>query len=67
MKNNMEENKALFKVKANGSLQVSGSFELYDSNGELITTQGPIFLCRCGASKDKPFCDGSHRSIGFSG
>lgn len=61
----MKEKTAQFKVLPNGSLQVSGNFELYDSQGELITRQGPVFLCRCGMSTDKPFCDGSHRSAGF--
>jgi CDGSH iron-sulfur domain-containing protein 3 len=63
----MENNTAQFKVFANGPLQVSGDFELFDSEGEIITSQGPIFLCRCGMSSDKPFCDGSHKQSGFSG
>lgn len=62
----MEDNNANFKVFPNGSLQVSGDFELFDADGELITRQGPVFLCRCGQSKDKPFCDGSHRKSGFT-
>jgi len=61
----MSEKKAQFRVLSNGSLEISGDFELFDSNGELITRQGPIFLCRCGMSSDKPFCDGSHRKAGF--
>lgn len=63
----MENNTAQFKVFANGPLQVSGDFELFDSKGEIITRQGPIFLCRCGMSSDKPFCDGSHKKSGFNG
>lgn len=63
----MKEKAAAFTVFANGPLQINGKFELYDSNGEIITRQGPIFLCRCGMSSDKPFCDGSHKTSGFSG
>lgn len=63
----MENKKAQFRVIPNGSLEVSGTFELFDSDGEIITRQGPVYLCRCGMSSDKPFCDGSHRSAGFKG
>jgi len=63
----MEEKKAEFKVFKNGPLQISGDFELFDSAGGIITRQSPVFLCRCGKSADKPFCDGSHKSAGFAG
>jgi len=63
----MDDKKAEFKVFKNGPLQVSGDFELFSSSGEIITRQSPVFLCRCGMSSDKPFCDGSHKSSGFSG
>ncbi len=62
----MEKNIAQFKVIKNGPLQVSGNFTLSDSEGKLITRQGPLFLCRCGKSSDKPFCDGSHKKQGVN-
>ncbi|MGC2572583.1 MAG: CDGSH iron-sulfur domain-containing protein, partial [Candidatus Nitrosopolaris sp.] len=34
--------------------------------GELLSTVSGVALCRCGASKNKPFCDGIHGTIGFS-
>ena len=50
----------------NGPYLVRGEFELTDQDGEVIETRrGTIALCRCGASRMKPFCDGTHKSIGF--
>ena len=57
---------AEFKVLKNGPLQVSGDFILKSMRGKVIETRGPIFLCRCGGSRNKPFCDGSHRRVGLS-
>jgi CDGSH-type Zn-finger protein len=39
---------------------------LQNSKGELLCTVSGVALCRCGASKNKPFCDGTHGTIGFS-
>ena len=39
---------------------------LQNSNGEPLSTIRGVSLCRCGASKNKPFCDGTHGTIGFS-
>jgi CDGSH-type Zn-finger protein len=54
-------------VKNNGSIRVEGDFELFDLSGKKFELNGrtTVSLCRCGHSKDKPFCDGSHREIGF--
>lgn len=54
-------------VKTNGSIRIEGDFELFDIGGNKFDLGGrtKISLCRCGASKDKPFCDHSHREIGF--
>ena len=54
-------------VRANGSLRVEGPVTLVDGEGREWDLAGkPAFsLCRCGASKNKPFCDGSHKEIGF--
>jgi CDGSH-type Zn-finger protein len=50
-----------------GPLVVEGDAELYDVNGvRLETARRPrILLCRCGASRTAPICDGSHNRIGF--
>ena len=57
--------KAEIKVLKKGPLQVSGEFILKSADGELIETKDVIFLCRCGGSANKPFCDGSHRRVGL--
>ena len=54
-------------VKTNGSIRVEGEFELYDVHGNKFDLGGRtrISLCRCGHSNDKPFCDSTHKKIGF--
>jgi CDGSH-type Zn-finger protein len=58
---------ATIKVRQNGSLLVEGDdVKLIDWNGnEYPLAKRPFALCRCGASKNKPFCDRSHQEIGF--
>jgi CDGSH-type Zn-finger protein len=52
----------------NGPYKVTGAIELLDPDGNAIPVPGhTIFLCRCGGSSTKPFCDGSHSKIGFQG
>jgi len=49
----------------NGPLFVRGRIHIVDADGTLIREDTRVALCRCGASANKPFCDGSHRRIGF--
>ena len=48
-----------------GPLKVSGPLEVVSGTGRTINRTTETFLCRCGASQHKPFCDGSHRKVGF--
>jgi CDGSH-type Zn-finger protein/uncharacterized Fe-S cluster protein YjdI len=50
---------------ANGPLLVSGRVELRGGDGQISLRGNRAALCRCGASGNKPFCDGSHRRVGF--
>jgi len=60
------DNEPAIRIAPNGPYIVSGGIELTNTNwGEGVSTDG-YTLCRCGASKNKPFCDGSHWSIEFS-
>lgn len=58
------ENNFVIKVTKGGPLLVAGEFKLVLSSGE-EKTMDKAALCRCGASKNKPFCDGSHTKIHF--
>jgi 3-phenylpropionate/trans-cinnamate dioxygenase ferredoxin subunit len=50
----------------NGPYIVEGEVDVYDAGGSKVTSEKPrIALCRCGASSNKPFCDGTHSKIGF--
>ena len=54
--------KTKITVNANGSLRLEGEFEIVDKTGASYDLGGReiVSLCRCGLSKNKPFCDGSH-------
>lgn len=54
------------ELRQNGPVVVTGLSSLMGTNGESIPTKPTMALCRCGASKNKPFCDGSHSSANFS-
>ena len=50
----------------NGPYEVSGKPELRDFEGAAYTVdEDPVYLCRCGRSANKPFCDGMHKKVGF--
>jgi CDGSH-type Zn-finger protein len=57
-------------VRKNGSLRIddpSGVVEMVDGDGNKydLTGKTAFSLCRCGASANKPFCDGSHNKVAF--
>lgn len=55
--------KTRLTVNNNGSLRVEGEFEIVDAQGNVYGLNGRelVSICRCGLSKNKPFCDGSHK------
>ena len=56
------------KANENGPYLIMGSATYVDADGNEQQTPGKaIALCRCGQSKNKPFCDGSHNAASFQG
>ena len=53
------------KRAPNGPLLVSGNLTIRNAAGRIAWQGTKTALCRCGASKNKPFCDGAHKQIGF--
>ncbi len=53
-------------IGAEGPIYITGDIEVCDAAGKLLTKETRVALCRCGASRNKPFCDNSHRGAGFS-
>lgn len=56
-----DEPKVIVEVNDHGPLRVTGNFILKDLQRDNESVPGEVWLCRCGRSSDKPFCDGSHR------
>lgn len=55
------------QVRPNGPLFVRGNIKVTDASGTVLAESARVALCRCGQSENKPFCDSTHRKIGFKG
>ncbi len=57
------------RLRENGPILISGPITLVDTQGNAYDLSGKanIALCRCTESKNRPFCDGTHKSCGFVG
>lgn len=57
------EDKKINKVSfiPNGPLMIEGNAMIKGVDGNLLNAADKVFLCRCGNSENKPFCDGSHK------
>jgi uncharacterized Fe-S cluster protein YjdI len=61
------EAETIVEPTPNGPLMVYGNVTIKDANGNITRKNNATAFCRCGASNNKPFCDGSHRKVGFVG
>ena len=59
------ENEIKVKVMKDGPLLMEGNIKLLKDTGEQLAEKTKVALCRCGASANKPYCDGSHFGINF--
>jgi uncharacterized Fe-S cluster protein YjdI len=55
------------QIMKNGPIVITGKIKLTDNDGKEYKTYSITSFCRCGASSNMPFCDGTHRKIGFEG
>jgi uncharacterized Fe-S cluster protein YjdI len=72
MNNEKEQNaevsaESIVEVSENGPLLVYGNIVVKDSEGNTTQKNKVTAFCRCGASSNKPYCDGTHRKIDFKG
>ena len=61
-----KEGDAVVRSLKNGPYEVCGDIELCVEDDSGLSGDDPYYLCRCGASENKPFCDGSHKRTGFT-
>ncbi len=60
-----DETKVIIEARENGPFVVKGLDELRGADGQALEVKPVLALCRCGGSRTKPYCDGSHRTNGF--
>ena len=57
----------IVEVAKDGPLMVYGNIKVKGHDGSEVTKNRVTAFCRCGASENKPYCDGAHKKIGFTG
>ena len=55
------------ELMKNGPLLVKGNVDVKSHDGTVVTKEKMTAFCRCGASANKPYCDGKHKQAGFEG
>lgn len=62
-----ETDGAKVDIAPNGPILIHGNVELTHSDGKVENREKITALCRCGQSQNKPYCDGTHKKVGFEG
>lgn len=61
------QDKLILKLMDNGPILLEGSYRVHSIANESANSSKNVALCRCGQSSSKPFCDGTHKEVGFKG
>ena len=67
MEESTQENVPTAQVLKDGPLMVNCTIKVINADGNEVVRENKTAFCRCGASSNKPYCDGSHKGIGFEG
>ncbi len=59
------QDKNIISVFENGPIHIRGDLVLINSDGDVIQKTDELYLCRCGNSNNKPYCDGEHKKKNF--
>jgi CDGSH-type Zn-finger protein len=58
--------KAEVRILKDGPIMIRGNFTFRDSSGKITKGEQELYICRCGGSSSKPWCDGTHVKIGVA-
>ncbi len=53
------------EILKKGPYVIKGANTIVNTDGSVVESNQDVYLCRCGHSKNKPYCDGAHRNIDF--
>lgn len=61
------EKKLILKLMENGPILIEGTYEVISIANQAVSSSKNVAMCRCGQTSTKPFCDGTHKKVGFEG
>jgi CDGSH-type Zn-finger protein len=64
--NKEEIQSAEARILKDGPIMLKGNFIFRDSSGKITQGEQELYICRCGGSSNKPFCDDTHKKIGVA-
>ncbi len=62
-----DHDKLIIRLMENGPMLIEGEYEVLSIANQRVNSQKNVAMCRCGQSGSKPFCDGTHKEVGFEG